>query len=300
MNAPQFRPLGFGEILDGAFTMYRRNFVPFLATALIPTMLMAGAFAVWGLEMVTTRRDPTDMGAALNMFGSMMALSLVAALVSLVLWGALTRESAQAYLGAPVSAGDGMRRAFTKLLPLLGAGFVVMVMLVVTYLAVALLAALAVGIGVGLGNTVVTLVLGVVVAVGSAFAFMGLVALVFATVPAIIVEDKGPLQAISRSFDLARGAVWRVAGLIVVSFIIVYLPVIAVMWLTGSFNSIANPETLPTTGQFLTQQLLSAAVGILTTPFLVSVIVLQYFDRRVRTEALDVQMMTDRLEPAVL
>lgn len=300
MTAPQFRPLGFGEILDGAFTMYRRNFVPFLATALIPTMVMAGAFAIWGVQMFTTPRDPNDLGAAAAMFGSMMMLSFVAALISLVLWGALTRESAQAYLGRPVSAGDGMRTAFGKLLPLLGAGIVVMVMLMVAYFAVGLLAALVVGIGVGIGNTMVALVLGLVVAVGAAILFMGLVAMVFAVVPAIVVEDKGPLQAISRSFDLARGAVWRVAGLIVVSFIIVYLPVIAVMWLTGSFSSIANPETLPTTGQFLTQQLLSAGVGILTTPFLVSVIVLQYFDRRVRTEALDVQMMTDRLEPAVV
>jgi hypothetical protein len=59
-----------------------------------------------------------------------------------------------------------------------------------------------------------------------------------------------------------------------------------------------NPETLPTTQQLMTQQVLGWAVGVLTTPFMVSVIVLQYFDRRVRTEALDVQMMADRLAVA--
>jgi hypothetical protein len=36
-------------------------------------------------------------------------------------------------------------------------------------------------------------------------------------------------------------------------------------------------------------------VGVLTTPFLASVIVLLYFDRRVRTEALDVQILTEQL-----
>lgn len=296
MDAPQFRPLGFGEILDGAFTMYRRNFIPFLLTALIPSLLMVGGFAVFGARLFLRQSDPTDVGAAMAAAGGMMLLSLVAALISIVMWGALTRESAQAYLGRPATVGDGMRTAFRKLLPLLGAGIAVIVLLLVTYLALAVVIGVVVALSVR--NPAVALLLGGVGVVLGMVAVLGLVALLFATVPAVVVEDKGPLQAISRSFDLARGAVWRVAGLIVVSFIIVYLPVIAVAWLTGSFATMANPQELPSTGQFMTQQLLSGAVGILTTPFLVSVIVLLYFDRRVRTEALDVQLMTDRLAGA--
>jgi hypothetical protein len=303
MAAPQFRPLGFGEILDGAFTMYRRNFVPFLVTALIPTLVIGVVFAVFGAAVFTTPRDPNDFQGAMAAGLTMIALSLVAGLISLVLWGALTRESAQAYLGRPVSLSDGMGTAFRKLITLLLAGVVAFALLMVAYFAVGVVGVvggIVVAIGVGVGSTVVAVVLGLVVGVLAIGGFLALVAMLFATVPAIIVEDKGPIQAISRSFDLARGAVARVAGVIVVSFIIAYLPMIAVLWLSGTFASMANPGAVPSLGQFLTQQLLSGAVGILTTPFLVSVVVLLYFDRRVRTEALDVQMMTDRLAGAAI
>jgi Na+/proline symporter len=50
------------------------------------------------------------------------------------------------------------------------------------------------------------------------------------------------------------------------------------------------------TGALVAQQLLSLAVSILTAPFLPAVIVLLYYDRRVRTEALDVQLATGRLK----
>jgi hypothetical protein len=298
MSAPQFRPLGFGEILDGAFTLYRRNFVPFLVTALIPSVVMVGGFAFLGAGLFTTPQDPTDPGAAIAVFAGIMALSVAAGLISLVLWGALTRESSQAYLGRPVSVSDGMGTALRKLVPLLVSGIVMMVMLFVAYFVAVLAIGLVVAIGMGAGNALVAVVLGAIGGVGAGALMLAMVALMFAAVPAIVIEDKGPIQAIGRSFDLARGALPRVAGVIVVSFIIVYLPAIAVAWLTGSFATLSNPEAVPSMGQFLTQQLLTGAVGILTTPFLVSVIVLLYFDRRVRTEALDVQMMTDRLAGA--
>lgn len=298
MAAPQFRPLGFGEILDGAFTLYRRNFVPLLLTALIPSVLIVAGFAVVGTQGVTT--DPQDIEAGMRFAVAMLGYSLVAGLVSLVLWAALTREAAQAYLGHPVSVGDGMRTAFRKLLPLLGAAILMFVAMLVTYFVVVLLVGIVVAVGMATGNTALMVILGVVATIVGIGAFLGMASLLFAVIPAIVVEDRGPLQSFGRSFDLARGALGRVAGLMVVSFIIVYLPVIAVAWLTGGFASFSNPQAMPSMGQFLTQQLLSGGVGILTTPFLVSVIVLLYFDRRVRTEALDVQMMTDRLAGAGL
>jgi hypothetical protein len=39
-------------------------------------------------------------------------------------------------------------------------------------------------------------------------------------------------------------------------------------------------------------------LNLLTAPFLACVCVVLYYDRRVRAEALDVQMMTDRLAVA--
>jgi hypothetical protein len=83
-----------------------------------------------------------------------------------------------------------------------------------------------------------------------------------------------------------------------VTLLITYLPMFAVLALTGGFAQLANPGALPSPTQFITQQVLAMGVGVLTGPFMIAVIVLLYFDRRVRTEALDVQMMTDRLAVA--
>lgn len=296
MSTPQYRPLGFGEILDGAFTLYRRNFVPFLVTALAPTLVMVALFALFGATAFATLGSQ-DPAAIAGVFGTLMLVILGTSFIYLVMWAALTREASQAYLGLPVSAGDGLRTGGRKLVPLLLSGLAMFVMLIVSYLALALVAGLMVGIGAAVGGVVMvlfSLVGGVVFVAG----YLCVFALLFAVLPAIIVENKGPLEAIGRSFDLARGALGRTVGLMLVTLLIVYLPMIAILWLTGGFASITNPGVVPSMGQMLTQQLLGFGVGTLTTPFMAAVIVLLYFDRRVRTEALDVQLMTDRLAAA--
>lgn len=294
MSAPIIRPLGFGEILDGAFTLYRRNLATFLVTALIPMAAIGAVFLVFGGAYLRAALggDPAAMaGAMAGFFGGM----LVAGLVYVVLWSALTRQAAQAYLGQPASVADGMRTGVRKLLPVIGASLVIVGAFLVVYFAVALGVVVVVGLGAVSGNPAVAVVFGLVAGVLAAAAYLAAVALLFAVLPAIVVEDKGPLQAIGRSIDLARGALGRVVGLMLVTLLITYLPTLAVMFLTGGFASLANPQAVPSSGQFLTQQLMGVGAGMLTTPFMVAVIVLLYFDRRVRTEALDVQMAAERL-----
>lgn len=294
MTGPHFRPLGFGEILDGAFTLYRRNFVTFLVTALVPTLALVQLVSVLGSTAADADRgDPAQMASAL---GRMMVIGFLASLVYIVMWAALTREASQAYLGQPSSLGDGLQTGVRKVPAVLGAGIVIFIALFAAYMAVALIFIMIVGVGAASGSQgmgVVSILVGAVVA---AAAYLLVVALLFAVLPAIVVEDKGPLQAIGRSFDLARGDLRRVVGLMLVTLLIVYLPIVAVLWLTGGFADMANPQAAGT-GQFGAQQLLSTGVGVLTTPFMTAVIVLLYFDRRVRTEALDVQMAADRLAP---
>ena len=51
MSLSQLRPLAFGEILDGAFALYRRHFSVFVPTSLLahaPLMLLWAAYAAMG------------------------------------------------------------------------------------------------------------------------------------------------------------------------------------------------------------------------------------------------------------
>lgn len=297
MALPPLRPLSFGEILDGAFTLYRRNFATFILTALIPTAVIAVAALALGGGMLAA----AETGDTAGLMGAMMGAGLVVGIVAfasvLLMWGALTREAAQAYTGQSTSVGDGMRAGLGAILPLMGSGILSLIAMLVAGIGVGLALAVVVGILAALGGA--TAVLGMLVAFVGWMAFiMAAIGLLFAITPAIVVEHAGPLEALERSYELARGALGRVIGLMVVTVLITYLPTLAVLAVTGGFASAMNPETLPTTQQLMTQQVLGWAVGVLTTPFMVSVIVLQYFDRRVRTEALDVQMMADRLAVA--
>lgn len=297
MALPNLRPLSFGEILDGAFSLYRRNFVTFAVTALIPTGLMIAGFALMGgagIAAMSSEGTPASVGPAMYAGLVVMVVALVG---FMVMYGALTRQAAQSYTGQPTSVGDGMRAGLRSVLPLLGAAIIAWIGLVVAVFGVALVGGI-IGAVVGQLGTAIAMLAGLVMVVVFVGAGLGAVAMLFAVLPAIVVEGAGPLRALERSFELARGALGRVVGLMVVTLVITYLPMIAIMWMTGSFAQFANPQAVPSPTQFMTQQVLAMGVSVFTGPFMMAVIVLLYFDRRVRTEGLDVQMMTDRLAVA--
>lgn len=297
MSMPNIRPLGFGEILDGAFTLYRRNLVTFLVTAILPMAVMGAVLAMFGMSVfgAIASGDPTWF---MSVMGGLLLMVVLGGVVYVVMWAALTREASQAYLGQPTSVGDGMQAGFRKLLPIIGAGIVSVIGMFVVFFALSIVVGILAAIAGGSGSTVMAVIIGFITFVAMMAVYLLTFAFLFAVLPAIIVENKGPIEAIGRSIDLARGALGRVVGLMLVTVLITYLPVMTVMLVTGGFASVMNPEAVPTAGQFMTQQLLGLGAGVLTTPFMVAVIVLLYFDRRVRTEALDVQMAADRLAMA--
>lgn len=297
MAHPILRPLALGEILDGAFTLYRRNFVTFIVTALIPTLAIVVGFLMLGSGYVEAMTSADPSALFVEMMGGLMLLMLLGVAATLVMWPALTREAAQAYTGQPTSVPDGFRAGARAILPLLGAGVLAMLGVMVAGIGAAIVLGIVMFIFAAMGAVMGAV--GAVVVMLGYLAFLCLAfAVLFAVVPAIVVEGAGPIEALERSFTLARSALWKVAGVMAVAMLISYLPIMAVMAFTGGLAQMMNPSDVPSAGQLITQQMLSTGVGVLTTPFLASVIVLLYFDRRVRTEALDVQMMTDSLAVA--
>jgi hypothetical protein len=297
MSVPSLRPLAFGEILDGAFTLYRRHFVTFFCTALIPMLVMIVAFKLLGTSVFAMiLGEDTRLDA--NALAMGLLLIPVGFLTFLVMWGALARQTSQSYLEQPTSLGDGFRAGVRAFFPLLGAAVAVFTVMVVVFFAVGILMGIVAAMGVASESQSAVVVVTLIAFLFGMVVYLGALALLFAVLPAVVVERKGPLDALGRSFDLAKGAIWRIVGLMLVTLLITYLPGFAVMALTGGFANILQPDQTPSVGQFMNQQMLGLAVNILTTPFMVAVMVLQYFDRRVRTEALDVQMAADRLSVA--
>ena len=286
------RPMSFGEILDSAFSLYRRHFVPLFITTLIPlvpTALASGVFT-------QSAANPEAIG---GLTLAMIPVLLIGVIASFVMWAALTREVGEAWTGREVSVSDGYRQGLRAFFPLLGAMILSYLFMMVLFVLVAIAAAIVGGV-IGLlaataaGPAAVAVIMVPLMLLAMLGAFLA-VATLFAVLPAVVIEKLGPMEAISRSINLSRGALPRVVGVMAVAWLIVMLPLMGALLLTGGFAAMSNPEAVPSMGQIWFQQIASSVVSALTTPFMVAAIVILYFDRRVRTEALDVQLAADAL-----
>jgi hypothetical protein len=286
MDQTSLRPLGFGEILDAAFTLYRRNFATFFFTALIvtvPLTLLAGVVESAGLA--------AGSGGEIGMSFAMMAPSLLLILLgTMILWAALTWQTASAYEGGKPSVREGYGKAVRALLPILGAGLLAMAAIIPVSLVLVFI--------VGFASLAVDVEIMAVVLSGAMVVTMfAVVASLFAVLPAIILEKRGPLAAIKRSWHLSKGARLRIVGILLVSLVITLLPVFgigAAAGLGASMWDVAESMTLSPVQMFF-QQLISMLSSALTTPFMVACVTVLYFDRRVRTEAYDLEVAADEL-----
>lgn len=297
MFTSPFRPLTFGEILDGAFTLYRRHFLTFFITALLPYVPVGivGGWFTQSAGAMGTAEEPS-----LEYVGLAFVVMIVTFVAFVVIFGALTRQSSQAYTGGEVSLGDGFRQGMRSFFWILVSSFVgylmisslmfLVVMVFVVLMAVAFAAAgESSAVAIGVGVVMVLAVLAVMLAISALF---------FAIVPAIVVERRGPFDAIGRSFALAWGALPRVIGVLAVSFVIVLLPVLGAMLLVGlteGFASVLSGAGALSPAAAATQQLITTLGYALTLPFLAAALVLLYYDRRARTEAHDLEGMVQGL-----
>lgn len=298
MNLANLRPLGFGETLDRAFTLYRHNFVLLAGTSFLTSMLVFVAVMV--LAIILGMTAAVLPGSIALVF--MIPLGLGLAAISMIPYGALAQQASQTYMGKRTSLGEGVGAGGRSAMTLVGAAILAVLTLgalMLGVMAVAFVLNLVVALT---GITALSLAVSFVTILGVAVAMVFVAALFFAVVPAVVVEEKGPVEAIGRSMQLAKGALARIAGVMVVSMVITYLPIVGLAVVTGGFAAMSVDSVAAGTGQvlvaFILQQLLTVAVSVLVLPFLLSVMVVLYYDRRVRTEALDVQIVTERLELA--
>ncbi|HET8655434.1 MAG TPA: hypothetical protein VFL93_07945 [Longimicrobiaceae bacterium] len=258
------RPLSFGEILDGAFSLYRRNFSTFFLTALVPVLPVVALWALAGLFV-----PAGTVGAAVVSMIQVLAI-LYSLFASILVYAALTREAASAYQDEPISWREGLRVGLSRYPSVLGA---------------ALLACIAMSFG-----TMFFLVPGILIGI-----------MFFAVVPVTVIEGKGVADALGRSKDLASGAWGRIFGVVFILYLIVMIPMMAAglgsAFVGMSLAAAGGTATIGPATALL--QVGNSIVTALTTPLLMSGVVVLYYDRRVRIEGLDIEQETALLEPIV-
>lgn len=189
--ASQAESLSISNVINNIVGVIGRNPVIFIGLSLIIVgipQLLIGLF-------VANPENAVDMMNVMNSPGAIIggaAGYLVFLVVSVVLQASLIVATTKDLAGQAVDFGSCINQALGKLLPLIGLGIVV-------------------SIGVMIGF-VLLIVPGVILYL------MWMVA-----TPALVVEDKGVFDAMSRSSELTSGSKWKLLGLIVVLIIFSFI-----------------------------------------------------------------------------
>ncbi|MCV6980175.1 hypothetical protein H7I53_08060 [Mycolicibacterium pulveris] len=293
------RPLTLADIFNGAITYIRANpkatlgltTVVVVATQLLALVLSVGPLAVAG------RLDPTLSGEQMStdlLIGSSlssMAGAVATGLSAILLSGMLTVVVGRAVFGAGITISQAWQRLRGRLWALIG--FSVLEVLGAVLLVAAVVGMIAwIGVAAGAAAAVV---LGVplVFALIAALIYLGTM-LTF--VPAIIVlERHGIIEAVLRSFRLVKPNFWRVLGIRLLATIVAQFIAVAVavpFSFSGQMLVMAASSTAMTLIALVLLSVGSAIGQIITAPFNAGVVVLQYTDARIRTEAFDLVLQT--------
>ncbi|MDX6221065.1 MAG: hypothetical protein QOD91_119 [Frankiales bacterium] len=274
------RPLAVGEILDGAFTTIRRHPKATLGLSAVVACVQQGASL--GLQALTgslsgggfaglgfnNSSSPTGADLARSLTGT-FAVLLVNLVCGAILTGMLCLVVSDSVLGQPSTAGSAWQRVKPMAWRVLGASLLV-----------------------GLCQIV-----GLVLCILPGAFLWGAWALVM---PALVLERIGVIAAIRRSYRLVTPNFWRVFGIRALSRVIaaaVATPFAFITFGAGAgdlFSQLNSSSTDQAVHLSAVTIIVGAIVGVivttLTAPFLAGMLTLLYIDRRIRVEALDVQL----------
>jgi hypothetical protein len=284
------RPMSLGDLVDGAVKHIRRNPGPVLSASLL---VLAGSAVPAVLLTAAGYRGSWYAGigaAAVLDQGAFVALVLTfgVGFASVVLGGALSYSVGEAALGRRPALGELWTTTRPRLLALLGLAGLLTAGYAVPVLLVLLLVALATSAD-SLGAAVVS---GGVGGLAVLAWFVLLTARTALAASVVVLERRGPVAALTRSWALSTRAFWRclvrmvvVGMLATLVFWVVQLPLILLPSLvTASMSLSPSLETLVSSLGLAVATLLSAAVVV---PFVAGATALLYVDQRMRTEGFD-------------
>lgn len=110
------------------------------------------------------------------------------------------------------------------------------------------------------------------------------VARYFAIIPVLMLEDSGAGRAFARSSELSSGRKWHVLNTIGLVGIIYWVLAVGVSMIAAL------------SGVFVIQVMASAVFTILAYPVIAITEALLYYDARIRSEGLDIELMTSELD----
>ena len=260
---PLLRPLSLGELLDQAFRLYRRYFFIFVAIYAVVEIPLTV------LEWLSVNFISTAPGLGASLV-TLLSL-LLSVFVRTIYTAAITRTVAESYLGQAI----GFRRAYDGISPHWAA-----LIRVSFYNALVNLALLV---------WMLVPCVGWFTGPGMIFYFASVVVPLVA--PVLIMEGRGAQQTVRRVWDLVRRRFWWVFGFALLTSLI-QLAAFGPSYLAGLALEAFWPAT---EAQLLLRSAIETLIDTLNTllyqPLASVLLVLLYFDLRVRFEGLDLALL---------
>ena len=287
MSAIPLRPLDFGEVLDLGFGLFRRDYRLYMPLALVGLAPAMVATVIPTASEIDAEAIVADPGTVLPFFG-LMAVGMV---FSLLTWGALAAAMDNLMGDRPASIGSSYARALAALPRLVAAGVLAVVLLAAAIFALTVpmmaLVAFAAGDASFAGaiiSSIVILAMGVTVVGWWATH-------VFMLVPATVVEGRGPLAGLRRSFGLVRGSRRRTFFVVVVTWFISVMPGVAAYALAGSAGDLfaTNPAQTIGLARFWVIQIVGLGFQSVTTPLMMACAMVLFTDLKARSEGTDLE-----------
>ena len=292
------RPLTLAELLDRSFSTYKRHLWLFVGIMSVPSafgMLYAITAQFFNRpilpgmppEEVLRRIVPLMVGA----FGFMVIYLVV---YSFAL-GATTIAVAQLYKGQPASVGTSygeVRRHGWRMVLLLLWGTL---RVGGTWFGLVMLTAVLAGFLAVLSPVLSGLMFIIGMFAGGVLA--GYLAVRYGVaIPAVVLENLRAGKALARSVDLTHGHRGRVFLIILCAMMISYASTALLQgpFLLGAF--LAGPGTSTAIALTIVGAVLGGIGHMFSGPIMIIGLAMEYYDLRIRKEALDLQMMLDSLD----
>lgn len=305
-GAIPLKPLGLGNMYDGAFRIIRFNpkstvgaaaLVTAIAMVLPVALNIVLAFTVGsGLDTDGELGDDPSTAETLSLvggFGSVLLGSYAAGLGLIFVTGMIVHVTHAAAVGRRLTLGEAWAATRGKRWRLLGQALLVSL---VSLLAITIMVLVVVLVALATGDVLATVLLAMVVIAGSIPLFMWLwIKLVLLATPALMIDPVGIFGSFGRSWQLTKGDFWRILGIALLTVLVAGTASQIFSFPFGLIAAIGG--ALAPDYYFLIYSIATSIGTVLANafiaPFSAAVTSLQYFDQRIRKEAYDVELMRE-------
>lgn len=290
------RPLGLGEILDGAVSTMRKHWrvvLPITLVVAVLVQLVSVLMQKYALDEFTVTQSTTatldeQLDALGSMVGVIAAEQFVLLIGTIVATAMLTMIFSRAVLGHGSSVGAAWREARPQLARLFGLTLLLGLGASLLFAVLVLPGALAGQAGLAvLGGFVA---LGLILWLWIKFSLAS---------PALMLEKATVRKAFARSSKLVKGSWWRIFGITVLTAVITFfvsgvivfpLTLVGGLLFGGGFEGMVDGSGTASWGYLITTAIGGIIALAVTMPIQAGVTVLLYVDQRIRREALDLEL----------